>query len=118
MQIQRESDAAVEGIKERRTRQSGSPNFLQSFFLGISTHVQSEGDRLEAWMTTLAHDTQKDEGVVELSKDAGLHRIDLDATSCSVRREAAEEISPSRYSTASGCGSASLKLACPPTVNA
>src|SRR5215208_6791707 len=45
-------------------------------------------------MTALAHNSQKDQGIIEPTEDAGFHGINLDATSRGMRREAADEVAP------------------------
>src|SRR5215212_396263 len=93
-QVQSKTDAAVERIHKGRTRQSSLPDLLQDLLVGIGTHIQGAGDRFKTGMTTLAHDAQKDQGIIEPPEDAGFHRIDLDAASRSMRREAADEVAP------------------------
>src|SRR5215211_3019735 len=120
-QVQSKTDAAVERIHKGRTRQSSLPDLLQDLLVGIGTHIQGAGDRFKTGMTTLSHDAQKDQGIIEPPEHTGFHRI-----TSTPRRAACEAKplmrspprAPSRYSTASGCASTSLKLACPPTVKA
>lgn len=90
----RVTHAVVERIHEGRTCQSGLPNLLQVFLVSFGTCVQSAGDRFEAGVTFLAHNTQINEGVIEPTEDASFHRINLNAARRGVRREATDEIAP------------------------